>query len=148
MGLSAAGAGYSAYATYQGGKAQQALADYNAKLMAQQAEVTERDAAAEANQQRLRSQYALAQQRAVYAMSGVVSDTGSPLLVEAQQAGYMEMNALETERQGQIRAGNYQQQGILDIMQGRASMTGARMGAYGTILKGAASTAGAYAGIG
>lgn len=142
-----AGAGYSAYATYQAGKSQQALNNYNASLASQQSMVAGRDAAVEANQVRAQNTRVRAKQRAAFAASGVIGETGSPLLVQSEQAGYLEMGALETERQGNIRAGQYAQQSVLDRMAGGAARTAANRSAFATVLGGATSAFKTYEGI-
>lgn len=143
-----AGAGYAAYSTYQQGKASQALDNYNANLAAQNSATAGRDAAIEANQTRLQNQRVMAKQRAAFAASGVIGETGSPLMVQTEQAGYLEMGALETERQGNIRAAQLAQQGVLDRMEGGAARRAGNTGAVSTILGGATKAFATYEGIG
>lgn len=94
-------------------KIQQA-ADYNATLAGQNAGVALKDSAIMANLQRVNNQRLMGSQRARIAASGVVGDTGSPLLVQAAQAGFLEMRALETERQGALMATNIANQSSMD----------------------------------
>lgn len=136
----AIGAGVSAYSSYQSGQATQRLMNYNAKLAEQDAMVRERDGRILSNAQRDQNRRLLARQRALYAKSGV-DMTGTPLLVQAEQAGQLEMAALEVERQGSIEAGRARQQATLDRMQGRAASRAGTLNAAGTILQGASSVA-------
>ena len=143
-GAAVAGAGVSAYSSYQSGQATKRLMNYNAELANQDAMVRERDGRILANAQRLQNQRLLARQRALYAKGGV-DMTGTPLLVQAEQAGQLEMAALEVERQGSIEAGRFRQQAVLDRMQGKAAARAGSLNAVGTILQGSGQAAGYYA---
>lgn len=145
VGASLLGTGVSAYSSYQQGKSAQSLNNYNAALDEQNAVVAQRDAAIIANQQRTQNARIQAKQRAAFAANGVVGDTGSPLLVEAATAGNLEMGALETQRQGNIRAGQYRQQAELDRMSGKAARTAGNLNTAATLLQGAGSAASQYA---
>mgnify|MGYP006982876099 CR=1 FL=1 len=140
----AVGAGVSAYSSYQSGQATKRLMDYNAKLANQDAMVRERDGRILANAQRDQNRRLLAKQRALYGAAGV-DMTGTPLLVEAEQAGQLEMAALEVERTASIEAGRYRQQAVIDRMQGKQAAIAGGLNAAGTILQGAGQAAG-YAG--
>jgi hypothetical protein len=144
---SAIGTGVSAYSQNQAAKASASLSSYNAALEQQQADVAQRDAAITANAQRANNARILAKQRAAFAANGVDASTGSPLLVEAQQAGYLEMGALETQRQGGIRAGQYQQQATLDTLQAAATRRAGSLNTAATILQGAGKVGSQYYGI-
>lgn len=148
IGASLVGGGISAYSQYQAGKSQEALNNYNASLESQNANTASRDAAIQANQTRLQNQRIQAKQRAAFASSGVIGETGSPLLVQTEQAGYLEMGALEIERQGNIRAAQYSQQAVLDRMAGKAARTAGNLNATATILGSIGKASGQYAGLG
>lgn len=79
-------------------------ADYNARVNELNANSSLIDSATMASIQRLNNEHTLATQRARFGASGVVAGTGSPLMVEAAQAGYAEMAALQTEHSGQVRS--------------------------------------------
>ena len=143
---SVASAGISAYSSYQSGQATKRLMNYNAALAEQDAMVKERDGRLLANAQRAQNQRLLARQRSLYAKSGV-DMTATPLLVEAEQAGQLEMAALEVERQGTIAAGQSRQQAVIDRMQGTAASRAGALNAAGTILQGIGSAASTYRGI-
>ena len=87
-------------------------ADYNARVNEQNAGVALEDSAVLANLQRTNNAHVLAAQRAKIGASGVVAGTGSPLLLEAAQAGYAEMAALQTERAGQVRSQAFSQEAL------------------------------------
>lgn len=142
--VSAVGTGISAYNQYQQGKAQQSLDNYNASLEDQQAAVTQRDAAVNANRQRYQNRQLQGTQHAAIGASGVVGDVGSPLLVQAKQAAYMELNAQETERQGEVAAYNMRTQAQIDRYSGRVARRAGTMNAVGTLLQGAGNAAAGY----
>lgn len=143
-GATLVGGGVAAYSSYQSGQATKRLMNYNAELANQDAMVRERDGRILANAQRLQNQRLLARQRALYAKGGV-DMTGTPLLVQAEQAGQLEMAALEVERQGSIEAGRFRQQAVLDRMQGKAAARAGSLNAVGTILQGSGQAFGYYA---
>lgn len=138
---SAVGTGVSAYSSYQQGKAQQRLNNYNAAVNDQAALDRQRDARIAANAQRAQAQRLMARQRSLWAKAGVVGSTGTPLLVQAEQAGELELAALETERTGNVQAGQLRQQAVLDRMAGKAARTAGNLNAAATILQGAGSMA-------
>lgn len=144
--LAVIASGYSAYSSYQQGKSQEAWNNYNAQLEDQNAQTAARDASIQANQVRRDNARVLSRQRAAFAANGVDASTGSPLLIEANQAGYLEMGALETERQGNIASATHRQNAVLDRMKGSIAMEAGRMDATATALGGASKAAGAYAG--
>jgi hypothetical protein len=135
-----AGAGVSAYSSYEAGKSQEALGKYNQAVMNNEALARQADARAAANAQRAQNEALKAKQRALYAKAGVVT-AGTPLLVQAEQAATLEMAALDIERTGNVEAGRMRAQGDLDRMQGKIARRGANMQAVGTILQGAGSAA-------
>jgi hypothetical protein len=145
--LTVVASGYSAYSSYQQGKSAQKWNNYNAQLEEQNAATAARDAAITANQTRRANERVKSRQRAAFAANGVVGDTGSPLLTQAEQAGYLEEGALEVERQGNIQAGKHRQQAVLDRMSGRVARSAGKMNAASTILSGAASAVSTYKGL-
>lgn len=138
------GSGVAAYSSYEAGKSQDALMKYNADLATQDAAVRERDGRILANAQREQNRRLLARGRALYAKGGVAM-SGTPLLVEAEQAGQLEMAALEVERTASIDAGRLRSQAVVDRMQGRIARRAGTMQAVGTILQGSGQAAGYYA---
>lgn len=141
-GASVVGAGVSAYSAAQQGKAQQSLNNYNAAVNDQAALDAQRDSRIKANVQRAQAQAIKARQRALYAKAGVVSATGTPLLVQVEQAGELEMAALEEETAGNTQAARLRTQAVLDRMAGKAARTGGNLSAAATILQGTAQAAG------
>jgi hypothetical protein len=137
----AVGTGITAYNQYQAGKAQQSLNNYNAAVNDQAALDAQRDSRIKATNQRHQAEKIKARQRALYAKAGVVSATGTPLLVQVAQAGELEMAALEVQQQGNAEAARLRTQGVLDRMAGKSARTAGNLGAVGTILQGAGQAA-------
>ena len=140
-----AGAGVSAYGQYQAGKAASALADYNAKQGEINAQAAGRDASIQANQMRAKNRLIEGKQYAAYSASGVVGDTGSPLMQEMSTHANLEIGALEAEREGGIEAGKDLQQAELDRIGGKNTMAGAKMGTAATLISGLGSATSGYA---
>lgn len=135
------GTGISAYSAIEQGRAQSRLAEYNAQLAQRQAQAEEQAGLARADAIREQNKAVAAQQRAGYGASGVDVNTGSPLLVQAKQAGYMEMAAMDAARDAAIGSEGYRDEATLDRMQGSVSRSAGRTGALASILQGTASTA-------
>lgn len=142
-GASLVGGGVAAYSSYQSGQATKRLMNYNADLAKQDAMVRERDGRILANAQRDQNRRLLARQRALYSKGGV-DMTGTPLLVQAEQVGQLEMAALEVERTASIEAGRLRTQAVMDKMQGRAAARAGNLNAVASILQGTGSAAGSY----
>ena len=141
LATTAVGTGISAYSSYQAGKANQALNNYNAAVNDQAAADAVRDGKILANQQRQKNEAIKARQRTLYAKAGVVTATGSPLLVQVAQAGELELGALETQQQANAQAVRLRQQAQLDRMAGKAARTAGNLNAAATVLQGAGSMA-------
>lgn len=142
-----AAAAESAHASSEQAKAATQAADYNAKVDTQQATQLSLDANANIQRQRQEAQVYESNQRAALAASGVLSDTGSPMALQATTAGREEQNiqtywtsvqekesqlyssAAEGEYEGQEQADIYHLQGAADIFQGIGGMASA-FGSY------------------
>ena len=138
-----AGTGATAYGQYQQGKSQEKLAKYNAQVQEANAANKARDGRAMANAQRRKNEQLKARQRTLSAKSGVTG-AGSPLAVAAQQAGEMEMQALDIERNAANAALADRQQATMDRASGKAAKRGALWAAGGTILSGVGSSASSF----
>ncbi len=144
---SVAGTGYPAYSQYQAGKSQQALNNYNAAVNDQAAADAARDGRIAANNQRQQNERLKSRQRALYAKAGVNIASASPLMVQMQQAGELEMAALEQEQQASSEAARLRSQAVLDRMSGKIARKTGTLNAVGTVLQGVgqiASTGASY----
>ena len=142
---SAVGSGISAYSAISAGQAQNRLSQYNARLADEQANLIAKQGSDRAMAQMTQNEQILSRQRAAYAANGVVTDTGSPLLVEAKQAGYMQMAVLQDQAGAQIESQRYDQQAQLDRAQGSISSEAGFLNAGATILQGAGKAGSMFA---
>lgn len=138
------GAGYSAYATYEQGQQMDAIAKYNAAQQRGQNQYTLEASAAKSLAEREENQKIMASQDAAFAASGVVTNSGSPLLVRAKQAALLERKALNTDYEGAIASRFGQSQVTQFEMSGDAAKQAGKLGAIGTLLNGASNAASAY----
>lgn len=101
---------HNAALTLKIGEANAAIAENNAKTAIA-------DSIASAQGMRRNNRALLSSNRAKVAASGVVVGTGSPLIAEVQNAGALEMRALDAERIGAIRAANLNHSAALERWQ-------------------------------
>lgn len=142
--LSAIGTGVSAYSSYQSGKAQQAAANYNAKLAENEALAAEQATRAETQRMRTQAKRTSASQRASYAKSGAVISEGTPLITMAEQAGEMELDILNTQRTGYNSAQASRNQAKLYKYTGKQAASAGTIGAGASLLTGSANTISQY----
>lgn len=152
------GAGISAYGQYQQGQSKKQAADYNAQVQGQQAQVANQEAIDVQNQgantaasEQEKARQANATLRATGASSGVRTDTGTLGLLQDQNAGMGEFNALTARNNAARQAWGYQvgatnalNQGTLDTFEGNASALQGELAAGGTIISGFGSAAKTY----
>ena len=119
--------------SYQQGKAQQAQYNYQAQVNQQNAKIAQENAAMERQQgieearlQRIKASQVIGSQKTAMAANGVDITQGTALDVIEDTAAMGELDALQTrynyERKAQayeVQAGNYQNQGNLDIIAGQ-----------------------------
>ena len=142
--LSAVGTGISVAGQVQAGRQASATANYNANLAEQQAAATDAAARETMSRARLENQRALSTQRAGFAAAGLNPDDGSPLQVQAETAGILQLNAVEQQKQSTLRSQSLLGQAAADRLYGQSARSGANLAAAGSLLGGAASTARDY----
>lgn len=119
-------------------------ADYNAKLDVANAQQLAMDSAANIQRQRSGNQAYLSKQLVAYAASGILSDTGSPLAVQATTAGRMEQDIQqywtsvqqkESSLYASAQEGRYEGEETADIyhLQGTAALVSGIGRAVGTL---------------
>ncbi len=143
--VTAVGAGISAYGQYQSGKAQQDMANYNAKLAENEAIATQQLAHAETERMNRDKLRLMSAQRAGYAKSGAVMTEGTPLLLMAEQAAEMELDMITNQRNRALQARALRSQATLDRYSGKVANYAGKVGAGTTVLGavgGVASAAG------
>jgi hypothetical protein len=177
LGTSVVGTGLSIYGQQQQKKAAQSAADwnaqqadanaieaasvaeYNARLMENQALQTDMDARENIRRQRVEAKRYQATQRARFAKAGVTEE-GSPLEVMAETAALLEMDAQEVNRQARVRtaelaagaaeerrrgafqAKQYRSQAGFERAYGAAAGRAANIQSAATLLSGVSSYAG------
>jgi hypothetical protein len=147
--VAAIGTGVSAYSSYEQGQNAAAMDRYNAAQQAAQNQNQLQASAQKALAERQNNERAAAQSEALYAASGVVTNSGSPLTVQAKNASRREMKALDTDYEGAMADRYGQSQITSDNMQAAYSVQTADLTAAGTILQGAGKAAGgAYSSLG
>lgn len=141
LAATAVGAGVQAYGQYQQGKTARKVGEFNAKVAENQAIQADMDARENMRRKRAENKRALSMQRARFAKSGVAIGTGTPLEVQAETAGLLEMEALEIGRQGEIRKNTLLSQGKLERAAGRSAYSAGLISGGATLLSGAGQTA-------
>jgi hypothetical protein len=106
LAIGAIGTGLSVYGQYQQGQAAASAAEANAKMAQQQAANLDLENRENIRRQRIENQRLLSRQRAGFAASGVQIGTGSPLEVQAETAGILELDLLDQNRASQIQQNN------------------------------------------
>lgn len=144
VGVSVAGAGLSAYSSYEAGQNQASIARYNAANQAAQNQAMLQQSAAKSLAERDQNAKILASQEAGYAASGVVTNSGSPLTVETKQAAYLEKKALNTDYEGALSSRYGQSKVFGDNMEADAATSASKLNAGATILSGAGNAASNY----
>lgn len=152
--LIAGGAGVSGYGMYQQGAAakaqgetEAAIAEYNAKILEQEAVERRKAAEYQAQVQEREGERLLGTQKALYGMSGV-DFSGTPLSVIEETATELEMDRQMLLREGYTAAGRSGSQAAISRMQGTAAKArgtaayrGGVLSAGGTILTGLGTAA-------
>lgn len=143
-----AGAGLSAYSTYQQGKAEQAMANRNADI-ADAAAKNESLAAAE-NSKRIRedNHRQLATIRANMAGSGVSGSSGSFLDTIGQTASQLELRTMDMFRDSEAKQVQYGNDADITRWQGAQAMQAAKLKAIGSLIGGVSSMAGNMSSMG
>lgn len=142
--VAAVSAAASANAQRQSAKAQQAAADYNARVMEQNAATERQQANAREEMQRRQARQVLGEQAAGLAQAGIGLGSGSALDVMQQSATNAELDALSIRYEGDLRARGLlasaeqeSYQGRVARMNARTATTSGALGVASSILGGA-----------
>lgn len=145
----------SAYGMYAQGQAQEEEASYQKKIMDRNAQVAEMNAQdaerrgkIEEKQLRLKTAATIGQARSDLSGSGVIVDSGSPLDVQSDVAGWGEYD-VQTQRWNTAKevwgirnqAANYSAQGQLYALKGSNAASAGAWGAGSSLLSGAGTVA-------
>lgn len=142
MGLSGLGAGINAYGQYKQGQYAQDVANYNAKVGEQQAQLELEAGASQEEMQRRQIRQAMGSQRAAMAASGAVVDTGSfgDILDETLYMGEADAQAIRAN--AAKRAWGYRVGADMTRAEGAIAATAGKYNAMGTLLTAAGQTFG------
>jgi type IV secretory pathway VirJ component len=136
LALGVAGLLASVAGTVYSASQEQKMADYNADVAAQNAQMAEDKAAYDAKMHNREVRRVLANQRSLYGKSGL-SEEGSPLLVMEDSLKQGAMDALAIRYGGDVEASKQRSQANLFRMQGKNIMTSGAINAGTTLLSGA-----------
>jgi hypothetical protein len=137
-------AAVSAYAAYEAGQQQEAMAKYQSKIAKNQAQAAQNAAQVAESNHREQDRRIMAEQRALVGGSGL-STEGAPLFVMLDSAKQAELDAIRLRYGGQLQAGGFLDQAKLFQYEGRQAAQAGELAAGTTLLTGAASAAGGYA---
>lgn len=138
--LIAAGTGLTAYSQYKQGQTQQKISEYNAAVKKNEALRLEMESQEATRRQRQQNKKLLAQQRARIGKAGVV-EAGSPLELMAEDAGLLELQALDARRSAFVKQQQLQQSAKLDVWSGKQAALAGKISAGASLLEGAGNIA-------
>ncbi len=142
--IMAVGLAMQAYSSYQqaqqqkaAGKAEQEAANYNAKILENEAVAKRQEASTNAEDIRSRNAAVLAEQRARFGASGLSTTSGTPLYVMADTAAKGELDALRILHAGELEATGLQSSAGMQRWQGEIARQTSKAKARTTLLTGA-----------
>lgn len=138
------GTGISMLSSYREGKAQDAMAKYNAEVAKIQAEAKARAIESEAMHKADVDRSMMASLRAQGASRGVDYESGSPLLIAAQMARENQYDQLEMRRQAQISRQQGAEQATMLRWEGKQARRASLLNMTAQGIKGAGQIYGAY----
>jgi hypothetical protein len=115
-----------------GADAQREAGEYNRNLMRQRAEMTEQAMQRETEIATERGRILKASQYAAYAKSGAMPSSGTPLLVQIEQAGKIQRDINEARRNRMIEASGLRHQGDVALAQAKAGERAQLLGTVGS----------------
>jgi len=137
--LGALGVGMGAFGSIMGGESERKMHSYNARLLQQRAEAVEQAGRSQREIMADRQRRLKASQAVGFAKSGALPSSGTPLMVQVEQAGDMQRDILEQQRNTMIQATQLRSQAAQEHHKGRMASRAGYMNAFSTILGGTAS---------
>ena len=134
--------------SYMAGQAEDAASKHNEGILRKQAVMTEQAMESETSRMHDDARKMKATQRAIASGMGARTDTGTPLLVLAEEAGKMELDILEHRRNRTIEAMGLRSQADMEKYNRKQAKFGRILGMGGTLLSGASQASGAFGGSG
>ena len=135
LATAAIGTGLAVYGQVQAASVAKDTASYNAKLAESQALQNDMDARENLKRKRETNNRFLAAQRGQFAAAGVTIE-GTPLEVQSESAGILELQALEMNRQAQNESAQLRAGGAAQRRYGAAAANAAYIGAGASLLSG------------
>jgi hypothetical protein len=126
--------GISAYQSYQQGKDAEKLAEQRAQADMLAAEQAEEEAAEQARIEEEKGQKLLARQKVLFAASGVRSDVGAPIVIEAQTRRDIQIQKGFIMKRGNNAADNYRLNAAYELAYGKQRKKAGKWGALTTAL--------------
>ncbi len=111
------GIGLQVFGSVLGGSQKRQAGEYNKKILYQKAKMQEQAMEVETSQAVKSGRRLKASQEAMYAKSGAMIDSGTPLLVMVEQAGEMNRDILQNRRSRMIQAEGYRHEGDVALVQ-------------------------------
>ena len=133
-----AGAGLSAYSSYQQGQYAEDMGEYNAKVYAAQAESLEKASEHETREERIEKRKLLAKQLVSFAGGGVVPGAGTPLKIMSKTAGDIERDISMTQYGYGLEASQARSKGRYAKSYGKSRKRASLWQAGTTVMTGAA----------
>ena len=118
--VAATAGGIAAYSSYQQGKEEEELAKQRAAIDQENALMAEQEAADQARIEEEKGQKLLSRQRVMWAASGVRSNVGAPLVVEAETMRDISVEKGFILKRGQNMARNYRMQAAYEKAYGKS----------------------------
>lgn len=141
--LGALGGAVGAASALASGQQQGAVAEYNAKVAAAEADATKQATIDAEEEHRRKASALLSQQRATYAAAGVDLE-GSPLDVMSQTAAMAERDAIRIRNSGTVQELQARSQSAVDNLSARSARTSSYWKAGSSLLTGVSSLSRIY----
>jgi len=115
---------------------------YNNKLDQMQAQQVDQDSSVAVQGMREDAEAYVSKQRGQYAAAGIVADTGSPLAIQAETAGKLELRAQHAFMESSAKQGQLYSEGAAGLYYGRSEQDQISEQSQAATLTGAARIAG------
>ncbi|MDD5006545.1 MAG: hypothetical protein PHS33_08630 [Candidatus Omnitrophica bacterium] len=132
--VAATAGGIAAYSSYQQGKEEEELAKQRAAIDQENALMAEQEAADQARIEEEKGQKLLSRQKVMWAASGVRSNVGAPLVVEAETMRDISVEKGFILKRGQNIARNYRMQAAYETAYGKSAKRQSRWAAMSTLM--------------
>ena len=143
--VSLAGLGLSAFSSYKSGQAAEAAAEYNADLMELRAKQQRRTMVTNLRRQRDDKSRYMAGLNVHQAASGVLTDTGTPVLIREEIGKRLDEKISDYTNQALASESYTRSQAVMARFGGEQSAAAAKLQVGGTILGAIGGTASSYA---